>query len=269
MAGLDNTFKGFSAGAGTGNPWVTAGTTLAGAAGDLWSWLSSRNSKKQQQMQQPGMAGSIAAHPGSNGLAQISNFNPQQQQLQGAAGNEALRLLQGGGPVGFQQIEDQARANFQTKTVPSLAERFGGQGMERGSSALTGQLAAAGSGLDRDLAALKYQYGQKQLGPLLNAALKPSTTFLNQEGQQGPGMFEQFAGDTSQWLPQLFQMYMDLKQKSGQPASEEEWQQVVQQFEQNQQQDTGSIVSNAQQQAFSPQRSPLFGSAQYQLGGRA
>lgn len=202
-----------------------------------------------------------------NGLTQISNFNPQQQQLQSAAGNEALRLLQGGQPTGFQPIADQARANFQTKTVPSLAERFGGQGNERGSSALYGQLSGAGAELDRGLAALQSQYGQNQLKTLLGAGLKPSSTFLNDE--QGPGAFEQFAGDTASWLPKLFQAYMDLKQQSGQPASEEEWQQVVQQFGQNQQQDTGSIVSRAQQNAFSSQQSPLFGSSQYQLGGRA
>ena len=229
MAALDNTFKGFGAGAATGNPWVTAGTTLLGAGADLWSWLNQRNEKKQQ-MQQAGMAGNIGAQPSGNGLTQVSNFNPQQQQLQGAAGNEALRLLQGGAPTGFQPIADRARANFTSKTVPSLAERFGGKGNERGSSALYGQIGGAGAELDRGLAALEAQYGQNQLKTLLGASLKPSISNVNFEES---GTWGDIAQDAANKLPQLFQMYLDLKQQSGQPATEEEWQEVVKQFGHN------------------------------------
>jgi len=89
---------------------------------------------------------------------------------QRAAQNQALQmgLSQLQNPYeGYQPIEDQARTNFQTQTIPSIAERFTamGNGAQR-SSAFTGALGSAGAGLEQSLAALKSQYGfqNKQLG---------------------------------------------------------------------------------------------------------
>jgi hypothetical protein len=63
----------------------------------------------------------------------------------------------------FAPIAQQARTNFQTQTVPTLAERFGSLGGEsRGSSAVIGQLGAAGAGLNEGLAALQQHYGLQQ-----------------------------------------------------------------------------------------------------------
>ncbi len=263
MAGLDNTFKGFSTGMATGNPWIAAAGTAVGAGADLWSWLSGSKSRQQKrEQQQPGMPGQMGAQAGPGGLTQVSNFNPQQQQLQGAAGNEALKLLQGGRPTGFQPIADEARANFLTKTVPSLAERFGNPGNERGSSALTGQLGAAGAGLDRGLAALEAQYGQNQQNSLLNAALKPSTDFT----RQGPSALEQFSGDIASWLPKLLEIYKNYKQQSGEPASQEEFKAFVDQFQQYQDQNSGSDFSDIYSKGLqSMAGQPGY---QYNLGGK-
>jgi len=95
-------------------------------------------------------------------------FNPQQQQLQSQSIQQLMSLLQGGGPSGFGAIEDQARQNFQKKTIPGLAERFSSLGgSPGGSSGFAGLLGEAGSGLETNLAALKGQLGQQQLGQLL------------------------------------------------------------------------------------------------------
>jgi hypothetical protein len=65
---------------------------------------------------------------------------------------------------GFQPIEDRAINQFNTQTIPGLAERFqsmGGQGTGN-SSAFQGALGQAGSDLQQGLAGLRSQYGLKE-----------------------------------------------------------------------------------------------------------
>jgi len=62
---------------------------------------------------------------------------------------------------GFSPIEDQARRQFTTKTIPSLAERFTALGGGQRSSAFPGALGSAASELESNLASLRAQYGER------------------------------------------------------------------------------------------------------------
>lgn len=108
---------------------------------------------------------------------QLPRFTPEQQ----SALNQLLSL--GSANIqkpyeGFAPIEQQARTQFQTQTIPSIAERFTAMGgAQKGSSAFQGVLGSAASGLESQLAALKSQYGlqQRQQGlQQLGLGLTPS-----------------------------------------------------------------------------------------------
>lgn len=134
---------------------------------------------------------------------QISQFTPEQQQWQSQLGQFGSQQLQN--PYeGFAPIEEQARTQFQTSTVPTLAERFTsmGSGGQR-SSAFQSALGQAGAGLEQNLAALKSQYGMqnKQLGAnVLGNALRPSFDTVYQQAQ--PGFLESALGGISGALGQ-------------------------------------------------------------------
>lgn len=106
-------------------------------------------------------------------VSKLSTIDPQQQQYQQGLLQQAPNLLQTimqqlGQPAqksqfDFAPIAQQARTQFNTQTVPGLAERFAGLGGDsRGSSAVTGQIGAAGAGLDEGLASLQQHYGLQQ-----------------------------------------------------------------------------------------------------------
>jgi hypothetical protein len=131
---------------------------------------------------------------------QLPRFTPEQQ----SALNQLLS--QGLGQVKVGQgdenpIEQRARQQFQSQTIPSLAERFtsmGGSGT-RGSSDFAGILGGAGADLESQLAMLRYQSALQQLG----LGLQPSfeNIYIPQQGGllQGaaPGLGQglgQFAG---------------------------------------------------------------------------
>lgn len=111
---------------------------------------------------------------------QLPRFSPEQQSAL------SQLLQQGLSNADFSNIEKQARTQFQTQTVPSIAERFAGLSSgPAGSSRFRGALGAAGAGLEQNLAALRSQYGLQQLG----LGLQP--TFENiytprSEGLLGP-----------------------------------------------------------------------------------
>jgi hypothetical protein len=63
----------------------------------------------------------------------------------------------------FGPIEEAARAGFEQRTIPGLAERFAGMGGLK-SSGFAGALGQAGSDLERQLAALRSQYGLAREG---------------------------------------------------------------------------------------------------------
>lgn len=121
---------------------------------------------------------------GSRGrVQQAQRFNPQQQSA-------LMQLLS----MGMQNanpdaLEQRARSQFNTTTVPGIAERFTnmGSGAQR-SSAFNQQLGLAGSNLEEQLAALRSQYGlqQTQMG-----MQSPYENFY-QAGQ--PGLIQQLLG---------------------------------------------------------------------------
>ena len=133
----------------------------------------------------------------------VSKLSPQQLGLQSQAGNLAMQGLQN--PYeGFEPIEQRARNQFQTSTIPSLAERFTamGSGGNR-SSAFQGAIGQAGAGLESNLAALRSQYGLQNRGlsqQLLGQALQPNFDTVFQ--QQQPGFLESTLGGLSGPLSQ-------------------------------------------------------------------
>jgi hypothetical protein len=89
--------------------------------------------------------------------------------------------------AGFEPIAQQARTQFQQQTIPSIAERFTGLGGQR-SSAFAQQLGGAGAGLEQGLASQQAQFGQQNLGQLLQLlqlALRPQFENVFQQGQPG------------------------------------------------------------------------------------
>ncbi len=86
-----------------------------------------------------------------------SQLTPQQQLQKDQIIDMAMKGLQD--PyAGFELIAQQARSNLQSKTLPSIAERFGGLGATR-SSGYQSTLSAASQQLERDLEAMRLQYG--------------------------------------------------------------------------------------------------------------
>ena len=81
----------------------------------------------------------------------------------------------------FGPLREQAVANFNQQTIPSLAERFTGMGGQN-SSAFQQALGGAGAGLNRDLAAMEQQFNMQ------NRAMDQSLysdLLRGQLGQQG------------------------------------------------------------------------------------
>lgn len=147
-----------------------------GAAGYLGGELGS----------QPGVKKALFGEEGFQ--KNLQRFTPEQQDIL----NKLLSM--GMQNADFSGIENRARQQFQTQTVPSLAERFtsmGGPGSQGGqrSSAFVASLGGAGADLESKLAALRGQFGMQQLGlgltPSFEAGWMPRQPgILEQGGQQ-------------------------------------------------------------------------------------
>lgn len=99
---------------------------------------------------------------------QLSGYSEQNQEQFNSLISQLLGRL-GGGQFDFGPIEQQARAGFEQKTVPSIAERFTSMGGGGGrSSAFGQQLGQAGSDLEQSLAGMRQNYGLQQQGLLQN-----------------------------------------------------------------------------------------------------
>jgi hypothetical protein len=128
----------------------------AGASG-LGSYIGSSSSNQNNQM--------TRGNPGSQRSGNfLTGYGPQTQQLPRFTSEQqnALNkiLSQGMSDFNFPAIEEAARSNFQSKTIPSIAERFASLGSgNRGSSGYGAALGQAGAGLEQQLAALKSQHG--------------------------------------------------------------------------------------------------------------
>lgn len=183
------------------------GTGLGALTGGIADWFSGRKKEKAAKEAARASNGQPGLFQPTNkpGISKYSTVTPQQQQLQNQAIQNILQILQTGNAPGFQGIENEARDNFATKTAPSLAERFGGSGLERTSGPFNEQLAAAGSGLDRQLASLKAQYGQNQLRNLLYPSLMGSSGLTYQK-EEAPWN-EKLGGDLLNNLPEILKLF--------------------------------------------------------------
>lgn len=137
---------------------------------------------------------------------QIPRFNPEQQQAFSQILQQALSGMQDPSK-GFEPMAQQARSQFQTQTLPSIAERFTamGQGGQR-SSDFAGALGQAGAGLEEGLASQQAQYGLQrggQLQQLLGMGLQPQFESLYRPETHG-----MLGGAMQQALPALIQMLM-------------------------------------------------------------
>lgn len=145
---------------------------------------------------------------------QFPTISPQQQGLKSAVTNQALSSLQGlGNQFSFAPIANQARTQFQTQTIPSLAERFTSLGGGQRSSAFQGALGQAGAGLEQGLASLQSQYGlqnQQQQNQLLNSllgySLSPEVQTLINPQQQG--FLQTSASSIAPFIGQLLPMLL-------------------------------------------------------------
>lgn len=119
------------------------------------------------------------------------------------AGMGALDWLIGQGRqnADWGPIEQQYKNQFQSETIPGLAERFSamGPGAQR-SSGFQSALGRAGGDLSSQLAALRSQFGMQQLG----MGLRPQHENVFTPGK--PGMFEGGFQSLMSMLPLLMAM---------------------------------------------------------------
>jgi hypothetical protein len=119
-------------------------------------------------------------------------YTPEQMGVQG-------RLLELGGQrvaeptQGFEPIEQQAQRQFQTQTVPAIAERFTAMGGGQRSSAFQAALGRSGADLASQLGAQKAQYGLQQQGLGLQQAQAGLQPQYSQAYYQ-PSNFEELLG---------------------------------------------------------------------------
>jgi hypothetical protein len=117
---------------------------------------------------------------------QISNMDPTQMGVHGAAGQNIMSLLGQGGGLDPRANEAEARGNFMGKTVPGIAEMFTsmGQGGQR-SGAFAGALGSAGANLERGLASDRSNYNMQLLQSLMGPAMQSSFDTYHEPGTQG------------------------------------------------------------------------------------
>ncbi len=99
----------------------------------------------------------------------VKNYSPDSQAAIKMLLSQGTRGLED--PyAGFEPIATLARKDLQTKTLPSIAERFSsiGSGGSQKSSAYEGLAASAGADLETQLAALRAGYGLQNRTGLLN-----------------------------------------------------------------------------------------------------
>lgn len=118
---------------------------------------------------------------------QIPKYSPGMMQGLEQLFSQGLEGIQNP-QAGFQPFADQARNQFQTQTVPGLAERFTAMGGGQRSSAFQSALGHAGGDLERNLASMGSQYGlQNRQGLLdqLKLGLTPSFETVQRPREAG------------------------------------------------------------------------------------
>lgn len=141
---------------------------------------------------------------------QMQRFTPEQQgSLQQLLQHAMPQLM--GNQFDFGPIEEQARAGFEGKTLPSIASRLTSMGEgARYSSGAQDMFGQAGSDLEKSLASMKQQYGMQQQGQLQNLLgmglapqfdtyFQPQTSGLL--GGMAPGFGAGFGEATGKGMP--------------------------------------------------------------------
>lgn len=117
-------------------------------------------------------------------LQQAPLYSQDQQHTQNVGLDMLIKLLQGGQNQSFQPIANKAVTEFNTQTVPGLAERFTALGGQN-SSAFQGALGQAGAGLQENLAAMGSQQNNQLIQLLSQLGLQPRHENLVFQGQPG------------------------------------------------------------------------------------
>jgi len=146
---------------------------------------------------------------------QFQRFNPQQQNVLNQLLSQGFSGLQNQQQFDFNPIEQQAKQQFQSDIVPSIAERFTAMGSGPRSSNFAATLGGAGAGLAQSLAALKSQIGLQQQGQqqnllqnLLQLGLTPQ--FENAYTPEQPGFAESAGAPILQGLGQALPYLLPL-----------------------------------------------------------
>jgi hypothetical protein len=120
------------------------------------------------------------------GVTQLPTITSAQQELFNQLGPTLLEGIQD--PTkGFEPIAEEARANLQSKTLPMIANRFGGLGALR-SSGYQSAMQGAGAQLERSLAAQKALFGNQRLSALsglLGQFFRPQFENIYEPGAAG------------------------------------------------------------------------------------
>lgn len=171
----------------------------------IWDFLFGKQEKYEQQ---PGL------FPGQENF--LNNLYSSGGGLAGnplyGAGSDFLqKLLKNGAP----ELEAPLMANFNQNTAPGIANRYAGMGTGAGalsSSGLNNALAQAGSGLQRDIGALRFGTQMQGLGQALQYAQQPIS---NQLQGLGTRPVTNFRPSTGGLLEQLIAALMQAGGRGG------------------------------------------------------
>lgn len=178
-----------------------AGAKLAGAGG------SPQQSSLQGSKTLP-TSGNFLTGYGSQ-IHQLPKFSPQQISTMDQLRNMGLSGIQNN-KFDFAPVEQQARQDFERKTIPSIAQRFSNVG-GIGSGAYGRQLGQAGQDLETNLAALRQGYNLQQQDfskNLLGLGLQPQ--FDTKIEAAAPGLAQTLPGNLAQSLPSLLLLLSQL-----------------------------------------------------------
>jgi hypothetical protein len=134
-------------------------------------------------------------------IQQVPTISPQQLGLQNNIIGQSQGLLNKASQgVDFNPIEERARSQFNTQTIPGLAERFTSLGGGQRSSAFQNAIGSSSADLESGLAALRSQFGLQQQGQQ-NQLLHTLLGYGFQPGFENVSQSSPF----SQFLSNLFQ----------------------------------------------------------------
>jgi hypothetical protein len=178
--GVKGALGGAAAGAAAGSFLPVIGPAIGAGLGALAGGITGLSDKKNKI--------GNAAFGTPEEVQQHSNITPEQQNILQYLQQMGIQGLQN--PYGgFAPIAQQAQNDFYQNTVPSLAERFTSMGNGSLSSpAFASQLGQAGANLQTDLAAQQSQYGQQNIGQILQMlqmALNPQFENIMRPAQSG------------------------------------------------------------------------------------